>query len=88
MAPAHYRRAAIRQQTATVQWGLDREFLEQEARQWLHQCYVCTVARHDGDHELYNCCYPDSQTAKQWMVQLRSQINYALFCCCFWCRIP
>jgi hypothetical protein len=29
--PTQYVRAAIRQQEATVQWGLDREFLEHEA---------------------------------------------------------
>jgi hypothetical protein len=83
MTPAQYQHTAIQQQTATVQWGLDREFLEQEAQPWLHQYYVCTVARHNSNHELYNCRHPNSQTTKQWMVQLQSQINYALFCCCF-----
>ncbi|KAL4756069.1 P-loop containing nucleoside triphosphate hydrolase protein [Aspergillus foveolatus] len=71
-----------------VQWGLDREFLEQEARRWLNQCCVCTVAGRDGDHELYKCRHPDSQTAKLWMVQVRSQIDYAPFYCCFRCGIP
>ncbi|KAJ9209720.1 hypothetical protein DTO166G4_8671 [Paecilomyces variotii] len=63
--PAQYQRAALRQQAATVQWGLDCEFLEQKARRWLHQCYVCTVTGYNSDHELYNYHYPDSQSAKQ-----------------------
>jgi hypothetical protein len=63
--PTQYERAAIRQQEATVQWGLDREFLEQEARRWLNQCYICTVAGRDGDNELYCCRHPDSQAAKK-----------------------
>jgi hypothetical protein len=63
-----YEHAAIRQQAATVQAGIDLEFIEQEARRWLNQCYICTVAGRDGDHELYCCRHPDSQTAKQWMI--------------------
>ncbi|KAL4744203.1 P-loop containing nucleoside triphosphate hydrolase protein, partial [Aspergillus terricola var. indicus] len=69
VTPMHYQRATLRQQEATVQAGIDREFIEQEARRWLSQCYICTVAGRDGDHELYHCRHPDSQTAKQWMVQ-------------------
>jgi hypothetical protein len=36
VTPAHYQRAALRQQEATMQQGFDREFLEQEARRWLN----------------------------------------------------
>ncbi|KAL4766689.1 hypothetical protein BDW60DRAFT_202033 [Aspergillus nidulans var. acristatus] len=86
--PTQYVRAAIRQQEATVQWGLDREFLEHEARRWLNQCYICTVAGRDGDHELYCCRHPDSQEAKQWLVQVRKQVDYAPFLCCFLCGMP
>jgi hypothetical protein len=32
MTPAHYQRAALRQQEATMQQGFDCEFLKQEAR--------------------------------------------------------
>ncbi|KAL4732842.1 P-loop containing nucleoside triphosphate hydrolase protein, partial [Aspergillus similis] len=68
--PTQYVRAAIRQQEATVQVGIDRDFIEQEARRWLNQCYICTVAGRDGDHELYCCRHPDSQAAKKWLVQV------------------
>jgi hypothetical protein len=86
--PPQYARAAIRQQAAAVQAGIDREFLEQEARQWLNQCYICTVAGRDGDHELYRCRHPDSQAAKQWMLQVRSEVHYVRFQCCYVCGMP
>ncbi|KAL4767101.1 hypothetical protein BDW60DRAFT_200724 [Aspergillus nidulans var. acristatus] len=58
--PMQYVRAAIRQQEATVQWGLDCEFLKHEAR----------------------------QEAKQWLVQVRKQVDYAPFLYCFLCGMP
>jgi hypothetical protein len=46
------------------------------------------VAGCDGDHELYYCRHPNSQEAKQWLVQVCKQVDYVLFLCCFLCGMP
>jgi hypothetical protein len=38
-----YQQAAVQQQEATMQAGIDAEFIEQEARRWLDQCYIYMI---------------------------------------------
>ena len=83
-----YHQAALRQQAEVIQVGIDHEFIEQEARRWLNQCYVCTTAGRDGNHELYACRHPDAQPARQWMIQIRSQVDYIPFQSCYVCGMP
>jgi hypothetical protein len=83
-----YHHAAMRQQEEAIQAGIDHEFIEHEARAWLNQCYVCTIAGRDGDHELYSCRHRDSQRAKQWMIDIRSQVDYVAFRSCYSCGMP
>ena len=71
-----------------MQAGMDEEFIEQEARVWLNRCYICTMAGRDGDHELYSCRHPESHRAREWMKQVRSQVDYIPFRCCYLCGMP
>ncbi|KKK21656.1 hypothetical protein AOCH_006948 [Aspergillus ochraceoroseus] len=83
-----YPPAAIRQQSGAMQAGINHEFIEQEARTWLNQYYICTTTGRDGDHELYSCRHPDSQAAKQWMIQVWSQVDYIPFQYYYTCGMP
>lgn len=37
---------------------------------------------------MYACRHPDSQPAKQWMIQIRSQVDYIPFQSCYLCGMP
>ncbi|KAE8410191.1 hypothetical protein BDV36DRAFT_302984, partial [Aspergillus pseudocaelatus] len=71
------------------QW-LDEELVEQDAPQWRQTCYICTIQGHDwNEHDLYSCRGPASQTARQWMLVMRSpRIQYAPYCVCWGCGMP
>ncbi|KAA8642685.1 uncharacterized protein ATNIH1004_009437 [Aspergillus tanneri] len=85
------RQAAVdsQQRTQDAQQWLDKEFIKSQAPQWQRQCYICTVQGHAWNkHDLYSCRGPASQTAKQWMVEIRQKIRYAQFSACFRCGMP
>lgn len=44
--------------------------------------------RDGARHDLYGCRAPDSQAARQWMLQVRRQIQYARYSACFQCGMP
>ncbi|KAL4732889.1 P-loop containing nucleoside triphosphate hydrolase protein [Aspergillus similis] len=65
------------------QW-LDEEFGEREARWWQDRCYICMMGGREDQHDLYSCSHPHSQTAKQWMVQVRRKIKMPQTICHGW----
>jgi late competence protein required for DNA uptake (superfamily II DNA/RNA helicase) len=92
--PAHappeiqYQQAAVQQQEATMQAGIDAEFIEQEARRWLDRCYICTIQGRDGDHGLEQCQHAESQAAQEWLGQVQRRVDYIQFQCCYQCGMP
>ncbi|MCN0155273.1 RecQ family DEAD/DEAH box helicase [Salinispora arenicola] len=83
-----YEQAAVQQQAQAMQAGIDEEFIEQEARQWLDQCYICTVRGRDGDHQLEQCTHAESHAAQEWLGQVQRRVDYVPFRCCYQCGMP
>ena len=83
-----YEQAAVQQQAQTIQAGIDKEFIEQEARRWLDQCYICTVQGRDGDHGLEQCRHAESRAAQEWLGQVQRRVDYIPFQCCYQWGMP
>jgi hypothetical protein len=83
-----YEQAAVQQQAQTIQAGIDKEFIEQEARRWLDRCYICTVQGRDGDHQLEQCRHAESGAAQEWLGQVQGRVDYIPFQCCYQCGMP
>lgn len=83
-----YEQAAVRQQAEAMQAGIDEEFMEQEARRWLDQCYICTIGGRDGDHGLEQCPHAESRAAQEWLGQVQRRVDYVRFQCCYQCGMP
>lgn len=87
--PPQWAQADIQARQRGLQAALTEEAIIAECPRWLDHCYICTQQGRDGArHDLYGCRAPDSQAARQWMLQVRRQIQYARYSACFQCGMP
>lgn len=87
--PPQWAQADIQARQRGLQAALTEEAIIAECPRWLDHCYICTQPGRDGArHDLYGCRAPDSQAARQWMLQVRRQIQYARYSACFQCGMP
>jgi len=62
----------------------DEIFLAQEVEKWVHRCWICTQMGYNDGYEMWRCGYTGAgmmdgtipQASKDWMVQVRRQIQY------------
>ncbi|KAH2869256.1 hypothetical protein KXW22_007329, partial [Aspergillus fumigatus] len=68
--PPQWAQADIQARQRGLQAALTEEAIIAECPRWLDHCYICTQQGRDGArHDLYGCRAPDSQAARQWMLQ-------------------
>ncbi|KAJ5541863.1 hypothetical protein N7461_007866 [Penicillium sp. DV-2018c] len=70
--------------------GSEEHFLEEQVARWALRCFLCQQSGRSHHHTLSRCSEPRHREARQWMLEVRKEIqnHWDKYCGCYQCGLP